>query len=128
MMTKDAQRLFVATVEDIWGMYLEVSALHTKIPATASTQHLWILSNIGTKCGFSLSKIVKLKHHLLSIHLLLPQRIILIFERVKSGEMLIKKSEGLALANSKIFLATDCRFTLSPKGVVLLSIFCVRFS
>jgi hypothetical protein len=47
---------------------------------------------------------------------------------VKSGEMLIKKSVGLALANSKIFLVTDCRFTLSPKGVVLLSIFRVRFS
>jgi hypothetical protein len=49
MMTNDAQRLFVATAVDIWGMYLEVSALHTKIPATASIQHLWILSNIGTK-------------------------------------------------------------------------------
>jgi hypothetical protein len=29
------------------------------------------------------------------IYLLLPQRIILNFERVKSGEMLIKKSVGL---------------------------------
>jgi len=47
---------------------------------------------------------------------------------VKSGEMLVKKSVGLAVANSKIFLVTDCRFTLSPKGVVLLPILCVRFS
>jgi hypothetical protein len=47
---------------------------------------------------------------------------------VKSGEMLVKKSVGLALANSKIFLVTDCCFSLSLKGVVLLSILCVRFS
>ena len=39
----------------------------------------------------------------------------------------MKRSVGLAVVNSKIFLLADCFFTFSPKGAVLSPILCVGF-
>ena len=41
--------------------------------------------------------------------------------------MYVKKSAGLAVVNSKIFLRAGRLVSLSPKGAALLSILCVRF-
>ena len=49
------------------------------------------------------------------------------FERVRRDEMCVKKSAGLAVVNSKIFLRACRLVSLSPKGAALSPILCVRF-
>ena len=39
----------------------------------------------------------------------------------------MKKYEGLAVVNSKIFSFADCLLSFFPKGAVLSPILCVRF-
>ncbi len=60
--------------------------------------------------------------------LLLHQLNTQMFERARRDEMCSKKSVGLPVGNSKIFLRAGRLVSLSPKGAALLPILCVRFS